>query len=106
MTEGAPGGASRQAAWLESVLDWNSKEEDMSLQNRFRKFDELIKLKHYDENAELREKRERVIRRLREGMAKQFPSTHTLFPVILILLLHSLLTDRFRKASFCYRRTA
>ena len=47
----------------------------MALQARFRQFDEVIKLKRFDENAELREKRERVLARLREGMAKQFPPT-------------------------------
>jgi len=47
----------------------------MALQAKFRQFDEAIKLKRFDENAELREKRDRVLTRLRDGLAKQFPST-------------------------------
>ncbi|GMV27612.1 MAG: hypothetical protein AMXMBFR58_36430 [Phycisphaerae bacterium] len=42
----------------------------MGLQSKFRTFDEAIKLKRFDENAELREKRDRVLTRLRDGLAR------------------------------------
>ncbi len=40
----------------------------MVLQSKFRAFDETIKLKRFGENAELREKRDRVLTRLRSGL--------------------------------------
>ena len=43
----------------------------MSVQARFRTFDEAIKLKRFQENAKLREKRDRVLTRLRSGLAAQ-----------------------------------
>jgi hypothetical protein len=43
----------------------------MSVQARFRTFDEAIKLKRFEENATLREKRDRVLTRLRSGLAAQ-----------------------------------
>lgn len=42
----------------------------MGLQQQFRRFDEAIKLTRLDENQELSEKRERILRRLREGLAR------------------------------------
>src|SRR6266849_3600286 len=42
------------------------------IQKQFEQFHEAIKLRHYDENAELREKRDRVLKRLKEGMEKRF----------------------------------
>jgi hypothetical protein len=53
----------------------------MSLQSKFRQFDEAIKLNRFDENAELREKRDRIVNRLRsrigeaaksEGLGRDF----------------------------------
>jgi hypothetical protein len=40
----------------------------MSFQPLFRRFHDVIQLKQYDENAELREKRDRILNRLREGL--------------------------------------
>ena len=40
----------------------------MSLQSLFMRFHEAIQLKRFDENAELREKRDRILRRLRENL--------------------------------------
>ncbi|WP_434387952.1 nucleotidyltransferase domain-containing protein [Melittangium boletus] len=40
----------------------------MSLQPLFRKFHELIQLKQYDQNAELRQKRDAILERLRNGL--------------------------------------
>jgi hypothetical protein len=44
----------------------------MSFQPLFRRFHETIQLKQYEENAELRDKRDRVLKRLRDGMARSF----------------------------------
>lgn len=49
----------------------------MSLQSKFRRFDEIIRLKRMNENAELIEKRDRVLKRLRDGMERQFPVRST-----------------------------
>ncbi len=49
----------------------------MAIQSKFRTFDENIKLKRFEENAELREKRDRVLNRLREGLERQFPTRST-----------------------------
>jgi hypothetical protein len=46
----------------------------MSFQRLFRRFHEAIQLKQFDENAELREKRDRVLRRLRDGLTRTFTS--------------------------------
>ncbi|MCZ6688556.1 MAG: nucleotidyltransferase [Planctomycetota bacterium] len=46
----------------------------MTIHAKFRTFDETIRLKRFAENAELREKRDRVLTRLRGGIQKQFPS--------------------------------
>lgn len=51
----------------------------MSIQSKFRTFDESIKLKRFDENAELREKRDRILTRIREGLARQFPQNTPTF---------------------------
>lgn len=40
----------------------------MSLQSLFMRFHEAIQLKRFDENAELREKRDRILKRLRENL--------------------------------------
>ena len=45
----------------------------MSIQGKFRTFDENIKLRRFSENAELVQKRERVLNRLREGLEGRFP---------------------------------
>lgn len=44
----------------------------MSFQPLFRQFEENIKLGHFDENADLREKRDRVLTRLRENLSMKF----------------------------------
>lgn len=44
----------------------------MSLQSQFMKFHEAILLKRFDENAELREKRERILKRLRDNLSVTF----------------------------------
>ncbi|TKD05302.1 nucleotidyltransferase [Polyangium fumosum] len=44
----------------------------MSFQTMFRRFDETIKLNRFDENAELREKRDRILKRLRENLSITF----------------------------------
>src|SRR5262245_46723030 len=44
----------------------------MLLQPLFRRFEENIKLARFDENAELREKRDRVLKRMRENMQMKF----------------------------------
>lgn len=44
----------------------------MSLQSLFTQFHEAIQLKRFDENAELREKRDRILRRLRENLSVSF----------------------------------
>lgn len=44
----------------------------MSLQPLFRRFHEAIQLKNFGENAELREKRDRVLKRLRDNLARTF----------------------------------
>ncbi|MBU0550460.1 nucleotidyltransferase [Myxococcota bacterium] len=49
----------------------------MAIQPKFRQFDEAIKLRRFDENAELREKRDRVLKRLREGIERRFPDRST-----------------------------
>src|SRR5690242_2199276 len=41
------------------------------IQKHFRQFDEQIKLKRYDENATLAEKRDRVLKTLSDGIKKQ-----------------------------------
>lgn len=46
----------------------------MSLQPLFRRFHETIQLAQYDENAELREKRDRVLKRLRDNLEQSFES--------------------------------
>lgn len=46
----------------------------MSLHSLFIRFHTAIQLTHYDENKELREKRERVLTRLRSNLAKTFES--------------------------------
>lgn len=43
----------------------------MSFQPLFRRFHETIQLKRFDENAELREKRDRILNRLRDNLDKQ-----------------------------------
>lgn len=48
----------------------------MSLQPIFRRFEETIKLARFDENAELREKRDRILTRMRE---KKMPATFDSF---------------------------
>jgi hypothetical protein len=48
----------------------------MSLQPLFRRFHEAIQLKHYDENAELRQKRDNILVRLRDNL---HPRTFTPF---------------------------
>lgn len=42
------------------------------MQSQFIRFDEAIKLTHYGESAELREKRERVLKRLRSNLSLRF----------------------------------
>lgn len=44
----------------------------MSLQSQFMKFHEAIQLKRFDENAELREKRDRILKRLRDNLSVTF----------------------------------
>lgn len=44
----------------------------MDFQPLFRRFEENIKLGHLDENAELRQKRDRVLSRLRENLSMKF----------------------------------
>ena len=44
----------------------------MSLQSQFMKFHEAILLKRFDENAELREKRDRILKRLRDNLSVTF----------------------------------
>jgi len=44
----------------------------MSLQSPFMKFHEAILLKRFDENAELREKRDRILKRLRDNLSVTF----------------------------------
>ncbi|RKH04691.1 nucleotidyltransferase domain-containing protein [Corallococcus carmarthensis] len=44
----------------------------MTMQSRFRRFHEAIQLKRYNENAGLVEKRDRVLRRLRENAPRSF----------------------------------
>lgn len=44
----------------------------MSFQSQFLKFHQLIQLAHFDENATLREKRDRVLTRLRSGSPRSF----------------------------------
>jgi len=44
----------------------------MPLQSQFMRFHEAILLKRFDENAELREKRDRILRRLRENLSVSF----------------------------------
>jgi hypothetical protein len=46
----------------------------MELQPLFRRFDETIRLKRFDENAELREKRDRVLKRLRDNLRVTYRS--------------------------------
>ena len=46
----------------------------MSFQPLFRRFDETIKLNRFDESAELREKRDRVLKRIRENLSMSFDS--------------------------------
>lgn len=45
----------------------------MTMQREFRRFHEAIQLKRFDENALLREKRDRVLTRLRQGLERAFP---------------------------------
>jgi len=44
----------------------------MELQSLFRRFDEAILLKRYEENAELREKRDRIVKRLQVNLKTPF----------------------------------
>jgi len=44
----------------------------MSIQSLFRRFHETIQLKRFSENAELREKRDRILKRLRDNMSHSF----------------------------------
>ncbi|WP_437931220.1 cyclic GMP-AMP synthase DncV-like nucleotidyltransferase [Sorangium sp. So ce291] len=44
----------------------------MVIQSMFRKFEEKIKLKRFDENAELREKRDHILKRLRDNIPNAF----------------------------------
>lgn len=44
----------------------------MSLQSLFMRFHEAIQLKRFDENAELREKRDRILKRLRDNLSVSF----------------------------------
>lgn len=46
----------------------------MSLQPAFRRFHEAIKLRRFNENAALVEKRNRVLVRLNEGLKQAFPN--------------------------------
>jgi len=49
----------------------------MAIQTRFRRFDDNIRLRRLDENAELVEKRDRVLARLRAGIERQFPDRYS-----------------------------
>lgn len=44
----------------------------MPLQSLFRRFNESIQLNRFDENAELREKRDRILNRLRDNSSRKF----------------------------------
>lgn len=44
----------------------------MSIQTMFRKFHEAIQLNRFDENAELREKRDRILKRMRDNLGRAF----------------------------------
>jgi predicted nucleotidyltransferase len=50
----------------------HEKENIMSLQTLFRKFETAIMLRHYNEYAELREKRDRILKRLRDNLTVKF----------------------------------
>lgn len=52
----------------------------MGLQTRFIKFHEAIKLKRYDENRTLIEKRDAVLDKVRDGLARQFKGTGKAVP--------------------------
>lgn len=46
------------------------------IQRQFQQFDEAIRLKRFNENATLREKREAVLTRLRDGLAAKRRQGH------------------------------
>jgi len=51
----------------------------MSIQTRFFRFHEEIKLNRFDQNRILREKREHILDRLRDGLRRNFPSNKPTF---------------------------
>jgi hypothetical protein len=50
------------------------------LSKEFSKFHETIKLKRYDENATLRDKRDKILKALRDGLTKHFASSEEAKP--------------------------